>query len=108
VANAELRLPSPFFRERLRLALFVDAGSVWQRGGSVTDRAQFRVTPGFGIRVATPLGPARFDVAWNPYKLPRGTLYILNNDGTVSIQPDALQLDRHRRVTIHFAVGQPF
>jgi outer membrane protein assembly complex protein YaeT len=108
VANAELRLPSPFFRQRLRLAVFVDGGSVWQRGGSVTDRAQFRITPGVGLRVATPLGPARFDVAWNPYKLPRGTLYVLNNDGTVSIQPDALQLDRHRRLTIHFAVGQPF
>ena len=108
VANAELRLPSPFFKERLRLALFVDAGSVWQRGGTASQRAQFRVTPGFGIRVATPLGPARFDVAYNPYKLPRGTLYILNNDGTVSILPDALQLDRHRRLTIHFAVGQPF
>jgi len=26
----------------------------------------------------------------------------------VSILPDALQLDRHRRLTIHFAVGQPF
>jgi outer membrane protein assembly complex protein YaeT len=108
VANAELRLPSPFFRERLRLALFVDGGSVWQRGAASAQRAQFRITPGFGIRVATPLGPARFDVAYNPYKLPRGTLYILNNDGTVSILPDALQLDRHRRLTIHFAVGQPF
>jgi outer membrane protein assembly complex protein YaeT len=106
VANAELRLPSPFFRDRLRLAVFVDAGSVWQRG--TTDRAQFRVTPGVGLRVATPLGPARLDVAYNPYKLPRGTLYILNNDGTVAIQPDALQLDRHRKLTIHFAVGQPF
>lgn len=107
-ANAEIRVPSPIFRQRLRLAAFVDAGSVWQRGQGPTGSAKIRITPGFGLRVATPLGPARFDIGFNPYKLPRGTLYVRNNDGTVQIFPDALQLDRHRKFTLHFAVGQPF
>lgn len=109
VANAEVRVPSPFFRERLRLAAFVDAGTVFERGQARAARAQFRVTPGVGLRVATPLGPARFDIAYNPYKLPRGTLYVRDDaNGTVQILPDALQLDRGRHFTIHFAVGQPF
>ncbi len=108
VANAELRLPSPFFKDRMRLAVFVDAGSVWQRGHTDVASARLRITPGIGLRIATPLGPARFDIAYNPYKLPRGTLYVLNPDGSVNILPDALQLDRHRKITIHFAVGQPF
>jgi outer membrane protein insertion porin family len=107
-ANVEIRVPSPIFSQRLRLAAFVDAGSVWQRGQTGAGTAGIRVTPGFGLRVATPLGPARFDVGFNPYKLPRGTLYVRNNDGTVQIFPDALQLDRHRKFTLHFAVGQPF
>jgi outer membrane protein assembly factor BamA len=59
VGNLELRIPSPIFSERLRLAAFVDVGGVWQRGATAVD---LRVTPGFGIRVSTPLGPARFDV----------------------------------------------
>ncbi len=109
VANAELRLPSPFFKERLRLAAFVDAGTVWERGRTSVSKPQIRITPGVGLRVATPLGPARFDVAYNPYKLPVGTLYVRNDaDGSVQIIPDGLQLDRHRKITIHFAVGQPF
>src|SRR5207253_11280461 len=33
VMNAEVRLPTPLFPDRMRLALFVDAGQVWERGG---------------------------------------------------------------------------
>ena len=32
VGNIELRVPSPVFSSRLRLAAFVDAGGVWERG----------------------------------------------------------------------------
>ena len=32
VGNVELRVPSPVFGSRLRLAAFVDAGGAWQRG----------------------------------------------------------------------------
>ncbi len=44
----------------LRLAAFVDGGSVWQRGGTGPgSRIAFRVTPGMGLRFVTPLGPVR-------------------------------------------------
>ncbi|HMA46737.1 MAG TPA: hypothetical protein VKP11_05995, partial [Frankiaceae bacterium] len=35
----------------------------------------FRVTPGLGIRVITPLGPLRLDAAYNDYPRQSGPLY---------------------------------
>ncbi|MGZ8391430.1 MAG: BamA/OMP85 family outer membrane protein [Gemmatimonadales bacterium] len=109
VANVELRVPSPVLSSRLRLAAFVDAGGVWQRGGNART-AVIRVTPGIGLRVATPLGPARLDVAYNPYKLQAGTLFEFDAVGNLTpvagqgsyIQP------RKGKFTFHIAVGQPF
>ncbi|MBA3258685.1 MAG: BamA/TamA family outer membrane protein, partial [Gemmatimonadales bacterium] len=37
VANVELRVPSPVFSSRLRLAAYVDAGGAWQRGLATSD-----------------------------------------------------------------------
>ena len=107
VGNVELRFPSPVFKERMRLALFVDVGGVWERGA--TD-VLIRMTPGAGIRVATPLGPARFDIAYNPSRLAPGQFYIAEPDGTLTPDPsrEGFQLDRKSRFTLHFAVGQPF
>jgi outer membrane protein assembly complex protein YaeT len=109
VANVELRVPSPIFSSRLRIAAFVDAGGVWQRGGDERT-AVIRVTPGVGLRVATPLGPARVDVAYNPYKLQPGTLFQFDRAGNLS--PVAGQgsyvLPRGSKLTLHVAVGQPF
>jgi outer membrane protein assembly factor BamA len=107
VGNVELRIPSPVFGSRLRLAAFVDAGGAWQRG----DRDPvIRVTPGMGLRVATPLGPARLDVAYNPYRLQSGTLFQFDESGDLTPVPGQEQfvLDRTSRFTFHFAVGQPF
>jgi outer membrane protein assembly factor BamA len=109
LGNIELRLPSPIFSSRLRLAAFVDAGGAWQRQGPASSRL-IRVTPGVGVRVATPLGPARLDVAYNPYKLQPGTLYQFDTAGNLSPVPgqSAYVLSRDRKFTFHFAVGQPF
>ena len=109
VANIELRVPSPILSSRLRLAAFVDAGGVWQRGPNERT-AVIRVTPGIGLRVATPLGPARLDVAYNPYKLQPGALFQFDPAG--NLLPVAGQgsyvLPRQRKFTFHIAVGQPF
>jgi hypothetical protein len=106
-ANAELRFPSPFFRERLRIATFVDAGTVWERGR--TDPI-IRVTPGIGLRIATPLGPARLDLAYNPASLLPGTLYVVEQDNTLTVDTGRtpFALNRPGSFTVHFAVGQPF
>jgi outer membrane protein insertion porin family/translocation and assembly module TamA len=78
VANLEARLPSPFLSDLLRYAVFVDAGRVWNRDRTSTVAGGFRqvrITPGGGIRVASPVGPIRVDVGYNPYKRPAGVAY---------------------------------
>ena len=110
LGNVELRVPSPIFSSRLRFAAFIDAGGVWQREGPKPGRV-IRITPGVGIRIATPLGPARLDVAYNPYKLQPGTLFALDRDtGELTAVPGqgSYVLPRDRNWTVHIAVGQPF
>src|SRR5690606_33488385 len=77
VANLEVRFPAPLLSERFRLAAFVDAGALWSRTGS----AGIRVTPGMGLRIASPLGPVRFDIGYNPYQLERGAVYTSTEGG---------------------------
>ncbi|MGH7527350.1 MAG: BamA/OMP85 family outer membrane protein, partial [Gemmatimonadales bacterium] len=109
VGNVELRVPSPVFSSRVRLAAYVDAGGVWQRGAE-NSTAVIRVTPGIGIRLNTPLGPARLDVAYNPYRLQAGPLFQFDSLGRLSpvLGQDSYVLDRNGRITYHFAVGQAF
>ena len=109
LGNVELRVPSPIFSSRMRLAAFVDAGGMWDREGPNNSRV-IRVTPGVGVRVATPLGPARLDVAYNPYKLQPGVLFEADTLGALTPVPGGASyvLPRDRKWTFHFAVGQAF
>ena len=109
VGNVEVRVPSPILRSRLRFAAFVDAGGVWVRDDPRASKV-IRVTPGLGLRIATPLGPARLDVAYNPYKLQPGQLFQFDSAGTLTPVPgeDSYVLSRNRKYAIHIAVGQPF
>ncbi|MEO5511639.1 MAG: BamA/TamA family outer membrane protein [Longimicrobiales bacterium] len=76
ITSAELRFPSPFLSEFVRLALFVDAGAIGN--GSILDLSpgNWRVTPGAGLRLSTPVGPVRFDVAYNAYGATAGPLLV--------------------------------
>lgn len=109
VGNLELRVPSPVLSSRLRLAAFVDAGGAWQRGEAGSS-AVIRVTPGVGLRIGTPLGPARLDVAYNPYKLQSGPLFQFDDQGNLTLvqEQPTFTLDRKGRLTYHIAVGQAF
>lgn len=111
VANAELRFPSPFFGDLTRLAAFVDAGTVgleplWKM------TSNWVVTPGAGIRINTPVGPARIDVAYNPYPEPRAPLFVPDPDTNAleridrGFRPDGPGF--FQRFRIHVAVGQAF
>lgn len=108
VAQLELRWPAPVWSSRLRLALFVDAGTLYQRGERGLAPFQVRVTPGAGLRLSTPLGPARFDVAYNGYDQPSGALYLQKSDGTLSREPNDFVQRRRSRLTYHFSFGQAF
>lgn len=113
VGNLELRLPSPVFPSRMRLAAFLDAGMLWERGRPDLAPARLRFTPGFGLRIATPLGPARLDIAYNPYSLLPGALFRSDSSGALTKVQDGFSVDRRNRIfgvplTFQFSVGQPF
>jgi outer membrane protein insertion porin family len=105
IANAELRFPAPLLGDRFRLAAFVDAGALWDGTGRP---ASLRVTPGVGIRVASPLGPLRLDVGYNPYQLERGSVFSADENGDLLLVREGFRADRNGRYTFHFSVGQAF
>ena len=107
IAQIELRVPAPVWGQRLRLALFVDGGTLYERGETRLAPIRFRVTPGAGLRLLTPLGPARFDVAYNGYDQPPGALYLQSGGTLTLVRTDFIQR-RRGRLTYHFSFGQPF
>lgn len=104
VANAELRLPSPIFSNRLRFAAFVDAGIL----GDGRSGGELRITPGVGMRFTSPLGPIRFDVGYNRYRLAAGTVYTTTPAGDLVVVRENFSKRSDRKWTLHFSVGQPF
>lgn len=112
VASAEVRFPSPFLPQFLRLAAFVDAGNVGY--GNVWDltRQGWRVTPGVGLRLSTPVGPVRVDLGFNPHGPQTAPLYYADAEtGTLSQIRAAYTPGKPsflNRLRLHIAVGQPF
>lgn len=78
VGNAELRFTSPFLSDILRWTLFTDVGELWNRGAGVPGLGfrSLKWTPGAGIRLRTPIGYLRADLAYNPYNRSRGAAYF--------------------------------
>jgi hypothetical protein len=78
-----------------------------------------RVTPGVGLRIATPLGPVRLDAAYDGYPAEPGPVYVQDNTtkkltlittrtGQDVVYQPGLAAGFWRRVTVQFAVGQAF
>jgi Omp85 superfamily domain len=110
VGSVEVRFPSPFLRDVLRLAAFVDAGSIGT--GNLWDREdlQLRVTPGLGFRMQTPVGPVRIDIAYNPHRLTAGALFVADQSALYRVR-DEFRNERASflsRLRIHLGVGQAF
>ncbi len=118
LANFELRMPSPIWSSRLRLAAFVDVGELWNQEGGFLLPSGVKVTPGVGLRVGTPLGPVRLDVAYNGYPQQPGALYRVVHDSTKApvglsqVLPDYGGPQRgngfFRRLQFQFSVGEAF
>ena len=109
VLNAELRIPSPFFRRQLRLAAFIDAGSV--SNGNLWEARDWRITPGVGLRILTPVGPARVDMAYDPYGPQNGILYVLGEGGQIIQARDDFTIPEPgfwSKLKFHVAIGQAF
>jgi outer membrane protein assembly complex protein YaeT len=88
-SSAELRFP---IWRRLGGVGFVDAGNAWPAPWTM-QADEIRADVGTGLRYLTPVGPARFDIAWQLTPIPG-----LQING----EPEA----RHWRV--HVSVGQAF
>ncbi len=81
VGNVEVQVPSPVAPRLLQLALFTDAGRLWNRvsgtqtGALVDDGPAIKITPGLGVRIVSPFGAIRVDLGYNPYQLASGAAY---------------------------------
>ena len=75
VANLELRMRPPILTSLLQFVLFVDAGNVWVIGEPQLTNTTLFLTPGLGVRISTPIGPIRLDIAGNSYRSPLGPAY---------------------------------
>jgi hypothetical protein len=69
-----------------------------------------RFTPGAGFRFLTPLGPARFDVAYNPHRLPASKLYLIKDNGDIALHQENYRrtVNNGRGIVVQFGVGQAF
>ncbi len=112
LGNVEYRFPIGGSSGRLVGAVFVDAGTVFDFDSPSTDVVgDFRVTPGAGFRLATPLGPIRVDLSLNPFGPSTGTRYFLSNqtgelmEVEQAYKPPTGFLGPFR---LHVSVGQAF
>jgi outer membrane protein assembly factor BamA len=111
LANVEVRVRSPVWPDRVRLAAFVDVGQVYRNQNEIFSFQALRVTPGAGVRITTPLGPVRVDVAYNGYGFESGVLKLQSGTTLTDYRPN-YQPKRSasflRRLTLQFAIGQAF
>jgi len=107
LANAELRFRVPGLSERIRGAIFVDAGDVFERRTASGLFDNLRVTPGAGLRFVTPLGPIRFDVAYNPADPDPVDVYRAIGSEVVLVA-SAIPARRLSRFRINFSIGEAF
>lgn len=130
IGNLEWRVRPPFLGDALQFATFIDAGIVWNRGagGQSVDISDVRVTPGIGLRVNSPVGPFRVDVAYNRYPLSRGAVYYVGSDNALRCVSPRSESDGggdasercppsyapaqrssfFNRLTFNFSIGQAF
>jgi outer membrane protein insertion porin family/translocation and assembly module TamA len=90
VANAELRMRSPFLSRLLDWVAFTDVGHVYNRGPEALAFDDLKWTPGVGVRVASPVGPLRMDVAYNAYPRRAGPAYLIDPIPPEDPDPDPL------------------
>ena len=116
LGNLEYRLPVGGPSSSLIAAAFLDAGAVFNFAAFGTTSPSrfvdtFRITPGVGLRIGSPLGPVRFDVALNVFAPQPGQLYFERGDELIPVpgeerfQPDKGFLGPFR---IHISIGQAF
>jgi outer membrane protein insertion porin family/translocation and assembly module TamA len=104
----------PVWRELIG-AVFIDGGLVQRRriGDLPTRRAA--ITPGFGVRYKSPVGPIRADIGFNPgttESLPVVTESVVNGQTTlVTLQQPRIYSPARgilSRMVLHLSIGEAF
>ena len=115
VVEGSVEARFPVWRD-LNGAAFVDAGMVTQRTSPDLPRRKAAITPGFGFRYKSPVGPIRADIGFNPGRtesLPVITENIVNGQRTLV----TLQQRRNyspasggilNRMVLHLSIGEAF
>lgn len=115
-ASAEVRFP---LWKTLVGAAFVDGAYVSQRTNPLLPKSKAAVTPGFGIRYRSPVGPIRIDVGINPgasETLPVVTEAIVGGETRLITLEQSRLFNPVRggfrglldRVTLHLSIGEAF
>ncbi|MGI8402217.1 MAG: BamA/OMP85 family outer membrane protein [Gemmatimonadaceae bacterium] len=103
--------------QQLSGAVFVDAGQVKQKTSPDLPRSRAGITPGFGFRYRSPVGPIRADIGINPGRsetLPVVTENIVNGQRTlVTLQQRRVYAPTQgggilNRMILHLSIGEAF
>jgi outer membrane protein insertion porin family/translocation and assembly module TamA len=116
VLEGSVEVRFPVWQELLG-AVFVDAGMVSQRTAPTLPKRRAAITPGFGVRYRSPVGPIRADIGFNPggtESLPVITENIVNGQRTlVTLQQRRLYAPSQGhgilgRMVLHLSIGEAF
>ena len=116
VVEGSIEARFPLWRD-LMGAGFVDAGMVRQKSNPSLPRSKKAITPGFGVRYHSPVGPIRADIGINPggsESLPVVTENVVNGQKTlVTLQQRRTYAPTKGggfldRVVLHLSIGEAF
>ena len=116
VAEGSIEARFPVWRD-LMGAAFVDGGIVRQKTDPTLPRSKAAITPGFGFRYHSPVGPIRADIGINPggaESLPVVTDNIVNGQRTlVTLQQRRRYAPTQsggilNRMVLHLSIGEAF
>jgi outer membrane protein insertion porin family/translocation and assembly module TamA len=124
VLEGSLEVRFPLNGVRWEAATFLDIGQVWDEETAV-DLAQMELTPGFGVRYYSPIGPIRVDLGYRfqggeelqvvtrKVTIPTSGEFIPSEDELIRLAPPVLwgeELDRWsiNRFQLHLSIGQAF
>ena len=116
VAEGSVEARFPAWRDLIG-AVFVDAGLVQQKTNSTLPKRRAAITPGFGVRYHSPVGPIRADIGLNPgstESLPVVTESIVNGQKTlITLQQRRTYAPSKgggllNRVVLHLSIGEAF
>ena len=118
VAETSVEMRFPVWRQIVG-AVFVDAGYVSQRTNPDLPKSRAAITPGFGARYRSPVGPIRVDFGINPG---RSEELPVVTESLVDGQTRLVTLEQRRkfnvvgngfgglldRLTLHLSIGEAF